>query len=138
MKKDPTGFKKAPKKYFPAWRYGPGYVGPDAAGREDPQHARMFQKPDDVPEGWFATAAEAKAYAAEQAAGPAAKEPAPPATPAPNKGGGKKNLAKPVDERGAKVAKLVAAGYDPKELESASDADLDSALKDLKDGANNG
>jgi hypothetical protein len=133
MKKDPTGFKKGPKKFFPAWRFGPGYVGPDKDGREDPAHARLFHKQDDVPEGWFATAAEAKAYAAEQAAPPTAKEPVV-ATPAPNKGKGK-SVAKPVDERGAKIAALVKAGYDPKELESASDADLDSALKDQANGA---
>lgn len=135
MKKDPTGFKKGPKKFFPAWRFGPGYTGIGADGREDPAHARVFQRIEDVPEGWFATPAEAKAYAASKVAGPAPKEPAPAAAPAPNKSVAKK-VAKPVDERAAKVAELLKAGYDPKELEKATDAELDAALKDLKDGAN--
>lgn len=134
MKKDPKGAIKGPKKYFPAWFFGPGYVGQNAEGREDPAHARIFQKQEDVPAGWFRTPAEAKAYAAENAA-PAAKEPPPAATPAPNKGKGK-SIAKPVDERAAKIAELIKAGYDPKELEKATDAELDTALKDLKDGAN--
>lgn len=137
MKKDPTGFKKGPKKYFPSWFFGPGYVGQNAEGREDPAHARIFQKQEDVPEGWFRSAQEAKDFAAANAAPATAKEPVPLTPPARN-GAKNKNAGKapPVDERAAKVATLVKAGYDPKELEKAPDAELDAALKDLKDGAN--
>lgn len=135
MKKDPKGAVKGPKKYFPAWFFGPHYTGPDAAGREDQANARIFQKQEDVPLGWYRSPQEAKDNAAAATAA-AVKELPPAAVPAPNRGRGR-TVAKPVDERAAKIAELVKAGYDPKELEKASDAELDSALKDLKDGAHN-
>lgn len=130
MKKDPTGFKKGPKKFFPAWRFRPGYAGPDAAGREDPTFARIFQKAEDVPEGWYVSPQEANDAA--EAPAPVVEKPLTP--PAPNKGKGKAK-APPADERAANVAKLTAAGYDPKELETATDAEIATALKGLTNGA---
>ena len=140
MKKDPTGFKKGPRKYFPAWRFGPGYVGPDAAGREDPAHARVFQKLEDVPEGWFPSPQEAKDFAAAQEVEETPGEPLKKPTPAPNKAASKK-AAKPASEnpsRESAIATLQAAGYDPAELAAASDAKLQAALKDIPANGSNG
>jgi hypothetical protein len=122
MKKDPTGFKKGPKRYWPSWRYSVAVP-----------EGKVFDKPEDVPEGWFPTLAEAQAYEKAQAlpaviaanADPAAKVKKAP-----------KAKEKSADEiRAEKVAKLIKVGYDPEELKVAKDADLDAALKALPNGA---
>lgn len=109
------GAVKGPKKYWPAFRR-------DAQGNE-----RIFQKPEDVPEGWFATQAEAVVYAASKV--PAAVEPPPKAAPAANKAPMKRGKnAPPANERDAAIAKLLGAGYDLAELTAATDAELKAEL----------
>lgn len=113
------GFKKGPKKYWPAWRT-------NAAG-----DSRIFEKPEDVPEGWFATHAEAVAYAETPAAPP---PPPPPAPKALKKGQKAEKPAPEKTQREKDVDTLLAAGYDPKELAEATDSELTAAVKGLANG----
>lgn len=119
MKRNPTGFIKGPKKFWPAWRYS--VSNPEG---------RIFQKPEDVPEGYFPTLAEA-----QKAAEVVDEAPAPAPAPAAPLKAPKKGKAKD-DPRAQKIAKLKDAGYDPTELANASDAELDAALKANPDAAN--
>lgn len=126
MKRDPKGAIKAPKRYWPAWRY--------SVDDESADKGRVFQKAEDVPEGYFPTLAESAAWKKAQSL-PAVK-----AANAEAAAKGKKKAPQelsPEGKRQAKVDKLVAAGYDPNdpELVNASDNELDAALKALPDAA---
>lgn len=119
-----------PFSAWPSWRFHPDYGGPDAAGREDPKFARIFNGSDEVPDGWTSapgkpdevkppTAAEIKLEAAlAELAALKAGGAAPP----------KKPTKKQAEAREAKIAKLIAAGYDKAETEACDDATLDLTL----------
>lgn len=136
-KKHDKGFKKGPKRYFPSWRYGPGYTGPLKDGREDPQFARIFNKAEEVPEGWVKSPEEAKALAS---AAPAVVEPTAPQIPAPNRQPLMNKKQREAAEKAAKarvdlIAELVAAKFDPAELATATDAELAAAKAGLTNGS---
>jgi hypothetical protein len=126
LKHPDKGARKGPKRYWPAWRYGPALV----EGGE--VQARIFQKPDDVPEGWVTHPNELKAKAA-----PAAD--ATPAAPAaPRKKGAKAAATPTADEaeRAALIAELTAKDYDPAELAGATLDELRAVMKAEPDAAN--
>lgn len=43
---------KGPKKFWPTWFYGPGYIAPAHGEAEPAEFARIFNAQEDVPEGW--------------------------------------------------------------------------------------
>jgi len=43
---------KGPKKFWPKWFYGPGYVAPAHGEAEPTEFARVFNSQDEVPAGW--------------------------------------------------------------------------------------
>lgn len=143
-----TGARTRPFSAWPSWKYHPDYKGPDASGREDSKFARIFNAPDEVPDGWTdapgkadevrpPTAAELKLAEALaeierlKAAGPS------PATPV------KKPTKAALAARADKIAKLIEAGYDAAEINACDDATLDATLaeeaklaaKEAKNGA---
>lgn len=45
--------KKGPRKYWPSWRYGPGYEAPaDGSPPKPGEFCGVFNSAEDVPEGW--------------------------------------------------------------------------------------
>lgn len=121
-----AGARKGPKKYWPAFRYGPALV----EGGE--VQARIFQKPDDVPEGWVSHPSELKVKAA-----PAAE--ATPATPTKGRKKGAEPKATPSAddvERADLIEKLTAKDYEPAELAAATLEQLREVMKADVDAAN--
>lgn len=134
--KDPnrqdTGARSRPFSAWPSWYYHPSYAGPDSAGREPPHLARIFNSPDEVPEGWTATPGVPDTTNAPSASDLKLKEAlaeierlkaAVPVKPT------KKLSAKAAAERAKKEAALVAVGYDAEEIAASTDEMLDELLK---------
>lgn len=121
------GARKGPKKFWPAWRYGPALV----EGGE--VQARIFDKPEDVPDGWVAHPEELKVKAAplpaptEAAAPKSRKKGAPAAPPAPTA---------EEAERAHLVADLKAKGYADDVLANASIDELRATMKAEVDDSN--
>lgn len=68
---------KGPKKYWPKWFYGPGYVAPAHGESEPAELARIFNSQDEVPDGWVDHPLKLQAKGAPVAATPAAASPTP-------------------------------------------------------------
>lgn len=126
-KKHDKGARKGPKKHWPAFRFNADFP-----------EGKIFQKPEDVPDGEGWVDHPSKIVVAPPAPLKSLKADVPAETPAKGSKGSKKAPPPPApSERDIAVAALTKAGYDPAELASASDEELATALKDVNDGANN-
>lgn len=123
------GFKKGPKKFFPSWRYSAECV-----------EGKIFQRPEDVPEGWVDHPSKIVVADAVEDIPEAPARESKPLTPPPQTAQQKAAATRAAtrakqeaDKRDALMKKLLKAGYDPAELAAASMDELTAEAAKVPD-----